>query len=558
MLEEISSTYQTLDNKMVEYKILNTMNEHYDAEKLEKMKLLYEGGYKIMEKADKFLTKLSIESQKSFRERTQCAAYLPYLSQFVDHFSSSLFSDELTVSEAADADDPDTMGTSVSDQDYYKEFATDCDGMNNSIHNFVKDVFTESLYSKCAFVGVDFSNDSDERLNREEEEKLGLDRAYLYCIDPLTVIDWKKDYTNNKFHWVKLKSDICMQDDPLKAPTHKVQFKIWTMNGEFAHWALFESVEMPLNKEPRATDDFKLVGEGDTSFKEIPVFELHIPKGLHIGYKLGPVCEEVFQRRSFLVSNMNKTCIAIPVIKLGPEISAPGEAVPSITQQNPNRGGLLGAQLVNQGWTVLGKDDSMEMVEAVGSSHALVDKQINELVEKMHQLISQMSQSASSNNKALGRSGLSKQEDRHSTEILLTAYARTVKDFIKEVYLCISEARGEEVVWVVEGLSTFVEEARETIISEVTAVAGQTSVFALIPSETFKKKYLKRLAVALVGTSSPEEDAQMQEEIENGVENQEHQELLSGQPVASTGDTIADEKKSNDPVDKEAFKNVKG
>lgn len=540
---------------MVQYKILDTKHEHFDVDKIKKMHLLYEGGYHIMDHADMFLKKLSIENQKTYRERLQCASYLPYLSQFVDHFSASLFSDELMVHEGADADDPTTLGGPVSNEDYYKLFAANCDGMNNSLHNFMKDTFTEALHKPCAYVGVDFVYNDDEEApaNLLEEEQRGLDRAYLYTIEEESVIDWKKDYTNNKFQWVKIKADICVQDDPLQPAKHKINFKIWTMNNGLAHWAVYESAELPLDKMPKASDDIPLVAEGDTSFTEIPVFELDIPKGLHIGYKLGPVCEEVFQRRSFLVSNMNKTCIAIPVVKLGPEIGAPGQPMPSDAQQNPNRANVIQMNLSSQGYTVLGKDDDLKIVEATGASHALVDKQLNELVEKMHQLVNQMAQSVAANTKALSRSGMSKQEDRHSTEILLTAYARVVKDFVKEVYNCIASARGEQVAWTVDGLSTFVEEDRNTVIQEVTAIAGQTPVLDLIPSETFRKKYLARLATALVGTSSPEEEQQIHEEIDSGVENKEHQELLSGQPVASTGDTIANEMKSNDPKDKAVF-----
>lgn len=540
---------------MVEYKILNTTNLKYDPVKIEKMCLLYEGGYKMMDNASLFLKKLQIENQKSFRERMECASYLPYMSQFVDHFSASLFSDELIVREASDADDEDTLGEPVHNQDFYKLFSANADGVDNSLHNFMKDVFTEALYGKCAYVGVDFASGMDEEAptNLLEEEMMGLDRAYLYCVDPKTVVDWKKDYTNNKFEWIKIKYDTCVQEDPLALPMHKVGFKIWTMRNGVAHWAWYESKELPLNKEPRNSDDIPLVAEGDTSFKEIPVFELSIPKGLHIGFKLGPVCEEIFQRRSFLVSNMNKTCIAIPVVKLGPEIPAPGEPVPSISQQNPNRANMMSMNLVNQGYTVLGKDDDLVIREASGASHSLVDKQLNELVEKMHQLVNQMAQSVGSNTKALNRSAMSKKEDRHSTEILLTAYARCVKDFVKEIYQCIATARNESVVWSVHGLSTFVEEDRSDILEEVKSVAGQTPVLDIIPSETFRKKYLIRLATALVGTSSPEEEQQMQEEIENGVENQEHQQLASGQPVALTGDTMADEAKETDPQDKAAF-----
>lgn len=540
---------------MVLFKVLNQKNSSYDPLKIEKSCLLYKGGYEIMAQANKFLIKELSESQKTYEQRLKCSSYLPFLSQFVDHFSASLFSDELTVSQASDANDPNTLGDS-SDEDFYKIFSSNCDGMNNSLHNFMKDTFTESLYSKCAYVGIDFDKSDKIPVNLIEEEVLGLGRAYLYCIDPLSVIDWKKDPSNNKFIWIKTTYDQVLQSDPLKPPTHKVCFKIWTMRDDKAYWEVYESKELPLDKFPQDTDDFKRKDFGSTSFTEIPIFELQIPKGLHIGNKLGPVCEEFFNRRSLLVSHMNKTCIAVPFFQLGSEISAPGEALPSEVQQNPNRAHNTRFDLENKGFVVGGSGDKFSIIESEGKSHALFDKHINDLVEKMHQLINQMAQSASSNNKALSRSALSKKEDRHSTEILLSAYARSVKDFVKEIYQCISSARHESIIWTINGLSTFVEEDRDTIIAEVTAIAGKNPVLDLIPSETFRKKYLSRLATALIGTSSPEEEQQIQSEIENGVENQEHAQLSSGQRVASTGDTLQDEAKSTDPKDQQFIQSM--
>ena len=509
---------------MVLYKILNIRNTDYNETQIQKMCLLYEGGYRIMEHAGLFMTKLSIETQKSYKERLKCAAYLPYLSQFVDQFGASLFSDDLVVKEASDADDDDTLGSAIENEDFYKVFAANCNMMNDSFHNFMKDTFTEGLYAPHAFIGVDFETVEQESspINLLEEEAMGLSRAYLYDIDPLTVIDWKCNQSNQKYMWVKLRNDIIIQDDPLQIALKQVEFKIWTMNGDVAHWDLYRSRAIELDKDWRPNEDIPLAESGDTSFREIPVFCFQIPEGLHLGNKLGPVCEEYFQRRSFLVSNMNKTCISIPTVSLGPEISAPGNDLPSDVQSNPHRADNIRQQLADQGYTVIGADDTLTIVEASGSSHALVDKQLIDLREQMHQVVHQMAQSVQQNKMAQGRSAGSKQEDRHSTEILLTAYARIVKDFSKELYICIMTGRGESWIPSVEGLSTFVEEDRQTVITEMTAVAGKQSVMSLLPSPTFQKKYLTRLAMAMVGTLSPEEEATIQAEIEDGVEAGAH------------------------------------
>jgi hypothetical protein len=513
---------------MVKYKLLNTANECYDPMLITKMQLLYDGGYKIMANSKLFLNKLSIESNKSYTERLQCASYLPYLAQFVNHFGSSLFSDELRVKEAADADDDSTLGGSADDS-FYKLFAANCDLKNTSLHNFMHDVFEEALYCPSAFVGVDFDRQihpDNSPISLLEEELQGGSRAHLYCIDPKSVINWKKDEANNKYIWIVLKNEVVIQPDPLQPPNKQVEFKLWTMNGEFAHWALYQSKPIPLDRSFNDTMDIPLVDEGDTSFREIPVFELKVDDGLHVGSKLGPICEELFQRRSFLVSNMNKTCVAIPVIKLGPEIAGPGESMPSEAQQNPNRADAMRFQLANQGYTVLGADDDLEIKESTGASHELVDKQLNELIDKMHGLIHQMAQSVANNTKALGRSAASKGEDRHSTEVMLSAYSRMVKDFVKEIYLCIAGARGEDVLWVVDGLSTFVEEDRDVLMKEAELVAGKSPLLSMLPSPTLHKKYLLKLGMSLLGSCSEEEELAIQEELENGIESGQHMEQM--------------------------------
>jgi ParB-like nuclease domain len=523
---------------MVTYKILNVASDCYDPEHLEKMSLLYKGGYQIMESAQMFMKKLSIESMNSYKERLQCTSYLPYMSQFIDNFSSSLFSDDLRVKEAADADDPDTLGGVVNSDDFYKLFSSNADLMNNSFHNLMKDTFTESLYSKCAYLGLDFKNlpeGEDLPENLLEEEDSGLSRAYMYDIDPASVIDWKFNPLTDKFMWVKIRNEVIIQDDPLLEAMKKVQFKIWKMNGPVAHWDLYESKPIKLNQEFKANDDIPLIDSGDTSFGEIPIFELKIPEGLHLGNKIGPICEELFQRRSFLVSNMNKTCIAIPVVLMGDEIGAPGESLGSEVQQNPNRANALRNSLSSQGYVTLGAKDKVEIVEAHGHSHGLVDKQITELREQMHQVVHQMAQSVTSNKMALGRSGVSKMQDRHATEIVLSAYARIVKDFVKDIYKCISQGRGESIVWSVQGLSTFVEEDRQVLIEEMVAVSGAQPILSMLPSDTFHKKYLLRLAMAMVGTMSPEEEATIQQELEDAVVAGEHMPPVDPNQVQAGG-----------------------
>jgi hypothetical protein len=514
---------------MVTYKQLNTTHQDYDADQIDRLKLLYTGGYEIQKHAKTFLPKLISESDASWKDRLKCSAYMPYMSQFVNFFTASLFSAELSVREAADAKDKSTLGSTVNDEDFYKLFSSNVDLQDTTLHNFLSDTFCNALQTGFEYVGVDMPALGDNPVPETlaEEEALGLNTPYLYKIDPKSVQDWCLD-KNGKFIWVKMRNELFIQPDPLSEAMKQLEFKIWTIQNGKAFWTLYRSEIKKLNYEWRANDEFEEAEKGPTSFTAIPVHKLVIPTGLALGNKLGTVVEEYYQRRSMGIAAQNKACVAIPVVIRGPEFTE-GSGI-NQTQQDPNRGSNPTGKFNSRGWVELGAGDDLKIVEATGTAHALLDKQLQDLAEQMMQMIHQMGNSAKNNTVALGRSGDSKAQDRHSTEILLTAYARVVKDFTKEIFKCISTARQENVIWNVSGLSTFVEEDREQLVKEVMALP-----LINIPSKTFTKIYYTKCALSLVGTVSPETEQTIVDEIESGIDSDEHkaqteEDLLSEDP----------------------------
>ena len=499
---------------MVTYKILNQQHDEYDADKITRMRRLYAGGYEMRKHAEDFLPKMVIESFTSHSERVKCTAYIPYLSQFTDFFASSLFDADLDVVEPGDADKSGTTGESSANPGFYKLFASDCDLNGNSLHNFMLDTFSESLYTPYSLLGVDMpslGDDVPKPDNLAEEEALGTDRAYLYDIDPVSLIDWKNSASNNKFQWVKLRSEVLIQDDPLSPPMKQVEFKIWTMNPqtETAEWRLFQTKPMKRTDNPKPNDEIPLTGEGRTSFREIPVFELRLPPGLLLGEKVGPVCEEYFQRRSFLINNQNKTCVAIITALLGAEIPEVDGPINS-TQGNEERGNPISLRqsLERNGIVVLGSGDDLKIVEAEGKSHGLINTELKELAETMTAIVHQMANSVAHNSSAAGRSAKSKLQDRHATEILLGAYGRVVKDFVREVYKCISTARGDDIAWSVNGVSTFVEQDRDTLLQEALMVGSLD-----LGSATFDIEWRAKVAMSVLETTTPELARTIKEEI---------------------------------------------
>ena len=408
---------------------------------------------------------------------------------------------------------PETPGGAPRDDGFYAAFAHDADLAGTTLAKLLREVFTTALIKGKGLVAVDLPLTGETPVNLAEEAALGAARAYAFEVPIEQLVDWEYG-DRGRFAWAILARVIARRASPDDTRGLIVEeFKVWTLNGGVACWELFRTP--PHRPSQRLGDDVDVprAGGGPTTFRQIPLLELEMPPGLWVGNKLGCLAREHFQRRSALNAAENKSLFAIPFIKLGPEVSAPGDAMPSEAQQNPHRGRDPRGEFNRRGYVVLGKDDDIGFREPEGTAYALIDRQLEKLVDEMFRVVHQMAASVSATKTALGRAAASKAEDRSATEVVLGAYGALVRDFAKRVYDCIGTARGEHVIWTPHGLDKFELEDRDGIVKEALAVDSVS-----IPSPTFRKLYKTRLAFALLGNIPPETQGVIQAEIEEGVE----------------------------------------
>jgi hypothetical protein len=502
------------------YKELYTTHCDYDPLLNLKLQLLYQGGYQILTNAHLFLDQLKgIESNKAYQQRLKAIAYLPYLSQFITQFSASLFSETLEVKQQADAPDPSTQGDDMED-DFYKLFLECCDLERRSFHQFAQDILEKALSEICVYVSLDFPQGL--RLNRAQEKADGLDQGYACLIPYQNVIDWKIDPATGKFIWVKEYEEIIIQDDPIQVPTHYFQFKFRTMHGSQGGWEVWKSDILPIEKKVNSNTKFTK-DESETittSFPEINLWRLQINKAYHVGQQIGSLCQEHYQRRSFMVSNSNKTCVALGVVSLGPDIGAAGDMMPPDFADMPSTPNELRRNLENEGWIVLRKtdkwSDSIEIVEAKGESHKFIAEELKELVQAMMQTLRQMNMTAQANIQAVGRSAASKMVDQHGTSMLLSVYERVIKDFTKLLFTVLAEGRGETINFAVEGLSISEPTLqRQEIVQEITSFG----VDVLKLPDMWKSKYLNRMACELLDNNlTDKERMELSEKLEESIQ----------------------------------------
>ncbi len=501
----------------MKYAILKRQHEACDLKLMQELSDLYAGGYQIRRRAREYLPKMRAETFDQYEERLREASYLGYLGQIIDFFAANLFSQELSIKPPADADDKTTVGE-LPDVDYYTTFESDCDRKGTSFPKLLRAVFANALLKGRAQVAVDFPVVDAEIATRADEDRSGKAHAYAFEVPVEQLINWAYDDAGD-FEWVVLNRIQTVQYGPFAAvPVIREEFKVWQKDaGGRVSWQLY-AIEYDAKEPPKPETDIPLVGEGMTSFRRVPLVELALPTGLWIGNKLGPLACEHFRRRSNLNAAESRSLYEIPVYKLGSEIGAPDAEIPSEAQQDPHRARDPRAQLHAKGCVAIGKDDELLFVGPSGKAYEIVDRQLASLKDEMFRVVHQMAAAVGVDSGTLGRSGLSKQEDRRAEAIVLEEFGRLVRDFAVKIYRVISEARGEDVVWVAHGLDKFEVEDRALTLQE-----GMQLDAVPIPSPTFRKEYKTRIALKLLPGIPPETQEVIRQEIEEGVDREDEQ-----------------------------------
>lgn len=501
------------------YNTLNQFHPDYDADYNWRLELLFKGGKDLLDNVGSFLVKMENESQAVYQNRLAYATYHPYFNEIGSDIVSQLFSKQLTVVPAVDANDPTTIGDVPEADGFYHEFSSDADLAEHSFSQCLSNIFKQALITKKAFIGIDFPKvdqlpsdilaEEKIELSLRDEEELQLSRAYVYQVPVCTVINWEKD-AFGEFKWLILKSEAPIIQ-PLKPITHKtISFKYWFIEGSEVKFQVYEIV-CKVNKEPKPTDQVQLVEEGGVSFTSIPIKELELPDELWLGNIIYPLIIEHLKQRSSLVFAQMRSLFPIVFYQQSGELENIGNPV----GDRSSRGDSMRRDLVNKGFLVGTDKDDLKMIELKGESFALINQQLKELVDEIHRVVHQMASSISATSTAVGRSGASKIEDNRAKEIVLGAYASYIKDFAKKVYTAIAQGRKEDVIWQVMGMQDYKVVDRDVLLNEVKTLPV---VKQNILSKTAYKLYLNNIVGQLNPDASPETQMTIQSEIDQAVE----------------------------------------
>lgn len=509
----------------MKYGVLKQTNPEYRAALWRKLDDLYVGGFQILANAKEYIKRQVNEKEERYIERLEQAEYINYLGMVVDSFAANLFAQQPIVTNAED-------GTL---DDFWETFGKDANLKGDSVSQVLREVFTTAILKQRGYVACDFPATDTQPNSRADEDALGSTRGYAFELTPEELIDWgysgvvrrivplksgaQVEYSFGLFSWAILRRVICTRESPEDdRNTFVEEFRVWRLNEDgVASWKLFRTKPRKKDDSPPKDDDvIELAGEGKTTFRKIPIVEMCIPPGLWLGNKLGPLALALFRRRSALIASENRSLFPIPVYKCGPEIGEVGGALPPEVQQNPSRGNDPLGTAEKLGALKIGHQDDFDFVEPKGTAHELVDKQLGEAVDEFFRVAHMMASSIASTSSALGRSGVSKEQDYRAMGIVLEAYGAIVKDTALRVYDLIAEARAEDLEWKVHGLDKFDVIDRAIVLEE-----AKTLSLVSIPSMTFRAHWQTKVALALLGNTTPELQATIEDEIEHGVAAEE-------------------------------------
>ncbi len=514
----------------MKYGTLKQTNPEYRIDLWRKLDDLYVGGFQILERAAHYIQRQVDEPAERYSERLEQAEYTNYLGMVVDSYAANLFAQEPVVA-AAENEKLDA---------FWEDFGHDANLKGDDVSRVLRQVFTTAILKQRSFVACDFPATGVVASSRAEEDALGATRGYAFELPPEELIDWdysnvvrrtvplksgaQVEYSYGLLAWAILRREVCRRETPTAdRDTFVEEFRVWELTAEGrAKWTLYRTPPRKrADNPPNSEEDIREVGSGVTSFRQIPIVELCVPPGLWVGNKLGPLALALFRRRSALLASENRSLFPIPVFKHGPEVSAVGEALPPDIQQNPMRGRDPLGTAQKLGALGIGFQDSFDFVEPKGTAHELVDKQLGDAVDEFFRVAHMMASSISSTSQALGRSGASKEQDYRAMGIVLEAYGAIVRDAAIRMHDVIAEARGEDIDWKVSGLDKFDVVDRAIVLEE-----AKTLALVTIPSTTFRAHWQTKVALALLGNTTPEMQAKIQDEIEDGVAAEEQMRVL--------------------------------
>lgn len=503
---------------MATYKELMICNKDYDGEAIIKNDLLHEGGIAMSNNAGLFLEQAESEGDEFYNIRLK-TAFDPIYANVLDRIKSLLFSKPLSIVSSADSNNPATVSKPLDKKiiQFLHEFEKNCDGRGTSFHNFCKKSFEVALRHGRAITMVDYPRIADEYKNKNISDQLtsGELKGYLINIPLISVLDWERNELGDLV-WIKIFTKNEHRDAPLAPLMCLYRWITLSMGAEEVIVVNVYQKDINLDQDQKLQDEDVIpqLPEAKTTFKTLNTVELSITPGLALGNVIAPAVEQLFVIDSYINAGTIKNTISLPIYKAGNNLQTPhdGRRAVNIVQMDPNRFKAPQTMQQDRGWHVIGKDDSVEILETEGKAIATLQEQRKVIIERINAAAHQVAQNIMSRGQQ-AQSAAAKQEDRRDTEIVLNEYKLEVESYaVKIIILLLQLIKQNHIELHVEGLNVEDDIDRKDILEEVVAYGSFPD------SEIFKINFEYSHALDLLTDDLSDDDKkEMRKQIERSV-----------------------------------------
>ncbi len=462
-------------------KTLRQTHPCYDSDRWEELDALAKGGRAFHAQITDFLPQNTVEPAAMYRQRIAQAHYHSYVGSIINLYVAWLFAADFEVKPH------DENGQPVDRNPFYGVFQEDV-GDETTFAAFSRERFREALTTGGSYWLAELpSNEGTAPEDALEHEKRGLGRAQLKALGSSSVLNWER-LDNGRLNWAVVHS--CELTQESWAHERNLMVEQWRVY-EAETVTLFE-IKYPKNRKPSNNDEISYISKEPHGFKRVPIIALELPPEICVGEQTRDAQIEHFRLDNALSWLIRRSCYAQPVFKL-----EDGEKIPT-----------MGAGYA----IVLGHEDDFGWTSPPNTPFDVLQKNVEAKRDEIFRVTHTMAQSVDNNAETVGRSADSKEIDAAATRIMLQAYATYVAKAVEETYETISEARGEDCEWSVEGFSGY---DTATVPSLIAAAKAARSLG--IPSPLFHKTLSKKVAMAMLAGEDQRVKEQIASEIEDAV-----------------------------------------
>lgn len=483
----------------MQYKILKRANRKYDLSAMIRLELLFFGGSKIKQHASLFIPQHNKEHQLAYADRLSEASYDEFYSYICGYYATTVFEKELTIQ-------------TENRDEYYTQFAANCDNNDTEYQDFLKAMFNDALAYRHAWAGVDFPEASNEQALSAADYIAPM--AYLYRIDQKDIIDWQ--FNNfGKLEWIKIHRKYSKPMEPLDSvQLTRTEVKVWSMDGDRAKYQIFAADHKDPDHEYPESFEFQLIKEGITDFRQIPIVCLDIVDGLNFASRISELCADLYRCKTTNAFARRRSAYPIPVLSVaGPDLDGTGDMTPAPTNPEETLRAAAAARS-SQGILKIGEKEKLDYLQADAAIFEFLQQSEENIANRIFQLASMSNQAVATNGKQ-ALSAEAKRQDNITLNNNCEEYGSLLRNFSLKLFRLIDEARNQQSEFVALGLDNYNHIDRETAVQEGLSTTVLATNFG---SKTFAKLHALTCATNLLNSITAEQESEIMKEIDASIE----------------------------------------